>query len=135
MYSFTFSAADSVAMAAKTPAIGAMAPITAPAKAAEPIPSIAPGKIAVAAAARPTPIAALATQKQASMKRSVLENSPIFTSLYIKYAANNIEGTAATIPPITKGDKAVKLNPKPVNAHITDTAPKSIKSPLSIQPP
>ncbi|WP_264735507.1 hypothetical protein [Wolbachia endosymbiont (group A) of Rhinocyllus conicus] len=103
-----------------------MTPIVAPAKAAEPIPSIAPGKIAVAAAARPTPIAALATHETAILKRSFLEHPP----LHILHAANNITGTAATIPPITKGDKAVKLNPKPVSAPITDAAPHNIKKAL-----
>ncbi len=38
-----------------------MGAITAPAKTADPIPNIAPGKTAVAAAARPTPVAALAS--------------------------------------------------------------------------
>lgn len=46
-----------------------MGAITAPAKAADPIPSIAPGKTAVAAAARPTPIAVPTEQEQAVRKR------------------------------------------------------------------
>ncbi|GFQ86047.1 uncharacterized protein TNCT_567291 [Trichonephila clavata] len=114
----------------RSAAIGAMTPIVAPAKAAEPIPSIAPGKIAVAAAARPTPIAAALAAKAAITERFCGE---FFNTLqYVINAANNTTGTAATIPPITKGDKAVKLNPKPVSAPVTDARPKSIKSPLPI---
>ncbi len=44
MCSFTFSAASDIAIVAKSPAIGAITPIVAPAKAAEPSPSIAPEK-------------------------------------------------------------------------------------------
>ena len=80
--------------ATDNPAIGAIAPIAAPVKAAEPIPSIAPGKIAVAAAARPTPIATLATHETAILKRSSLEHTPV----HIQNAVSNIIGTAATIP-------------------------------------
>lgn len=37
---------------------------------------------------------------------------------------NKAAGTAATIPPITNGDKAVKLSPKPVSAPIVVAVPK-----------
>ncbi len=61
IYSFTFLAVGSIIQnVTSNPSITAMGAIIAPAKAADHIPSIAPGKTAVAAAARPTPIAALA---------------------------------------------------------------------------
>ncbi|WP_047759230.1 hypothetical protein [Wolbachia endosymbiont of Armadillidium vulgare] len=59
IYSFTFLAIGAITFSATNiPAIAAMGAITAPAKAANPIPSVAPGKIAIVAAARPTPITA-----------------------------------------------------------------------------
>lgn len=74
IYSFTFSAIGSIIqIVAITPAINDMGAINAPAKAADPIPSIILGEIAVAAAARPTPIAKLAAQKQAPIKKLFLE--------------------------------------------------------------
>ncbi|OCA06808.1 hypothetical protein wTpre_1157 [Wolbachia endosymbiont of Trichogramma pretiosum] len=45
-----------------------MGAINAPAKGSYPITSIAPGKTAAAAAARPTPVAKLAAHKQATIK-------------------------------------------------------------------
>lgn len=70
IYSFTFSAIGLIIrVVAIIPAIAAMGAINAPAKAADPIPSVAPGKIAIAAAARPTPVAKLAAHKQAPIKK------------------------------------------------------------------
>lgn len=66
IYSFTFLAIGSIIQnVAIIPAITDMGAIIAPAKAADPIPRVTPGKTAVAAAARPTRIAKLAAHKQA----------------------------------------------------------------------
>lgn len=74
IYSFTFLAISSITQnVTRHPAIAAIGAITAPAKAADPIPSVAPGKIAIVAAARPTPVAKLAAHKQAPVKKLFLE--------------------------------------------------------------
>ncbi len=74
IYSLTFSAIGWITPnVTKNPAITAMGAINAPAKAADPIPSVAPGKIAIVAAARPTPVAKLAAHKQAPVKKLFLE--------------------------------------------------------------
>ncbi|MGL9726311.1 MAG: hypothetical protein ACR5KV_06985 [Wolbachia sp.] len=104
-----------MATIAQIVATGAITPIAAPAKATDPISSTALGKIDIAAAARPTPIAILAAHIGAPKKKLSLENRLLEIIRYASKAA----GIAATIPPVINGDKAVKLSPKPVSVPIT----------------
>ncbi len=77
--------------ATKYPAIGAItaiAPIVAPAKTADPALSIIPGEIAVAAAARPTPIAALMGAAILKTVQPFLESTT--SDLHSKHPAKKI---------------------------------------------
>ncbi|GFR08554.1 hypothetical protein TNCT_388861 [Trichonephila clavata] len=87
-----------------------MAPIPAPAAVAHQVAKI-PGRTAFVIAARPTPVATLAIVAKKRVR------NPIATS------ASKAGNTAPTTPPITKGDKAVKLSPNPASAPITAPTP------------
>lgn len=72
IYSLTFSAVGSITQnVTYAPAANSIGAITAPAKTADSIPSVAPGIIA---AARPTPVAKLAAHKQAPIKNFFWKN-------------------------------------------------------------